>query len=867
MDTKKSGQPSDKPDWHELRHQILASLDLRAEAELLGVKFCGESPNGSGWLSCHAVDREDRSPSAAVCVAGKNGTLGLYKDLGGGSDKAISFFELAAKLGKFHDWREARRHYADQAGIKIPGDDFDANEQVQWRPWNRNTARAWCEQYKKGITLDQLEAFGARLCRWPIKIADPYTCIALPGYRDADGDPAAWVLYRTDGQEFPAFESTKKHVKARKCHNLRDGKDAWLNAGGPEAWATATRFWKCEGPTDAIALQAILPPGELAISNAVGCKADLSRVPLTLFASKPVIVCPDADKPGQDGAEKHARSIAASGAGETRIIRLPFPVAEKHGKDLRDFICEEGTYSALLEFVDSVEPIDPAEAAKPAHDVENYQTVYNGDKAEKHCLPLSAIAKRIHDSRDGWPRSISGLLFVEGRPSGRVPDLSAIRPISNPNDLFAWLRETGQIRWTKAAVDATPANREELFSYLCANAREHYRGVAYLPHHPKISGLHYVEPNLPESTGEALTEFLDHLNPETSTDRDLLLAAMLTLGWGGPAGQRPAFLMTSKHGRGAGKTKTAEAIAEIWGGAISANLSSKKHMDEFRSRLLDDSGLACRAALIDNVKGVISSSEIESLITTKVIDGKRMYHGDYRRDNYLTWFVTANSPSLSKDLADRSVVIKIGKPKVDDFGGWVDSFLSTNRPALLADLFAILEGPDRCEISRGNLDRWNAWQRAILAKFPNGDKLAVAIRDTRPTVDVDSEEAEHVAEEIEKMIRGVKIDGDRLDPALVYIAIPVTVLYSRLREMWGDKNLTDRMVRFRLNEMLGTAPLSCLQPNPSRHYGPRTMLWIGRNWTSTEGEDIRPDYPWSEEWRIKNGKHYDFDQGGTKSVF
>lgn len=402
MDTKKSDQQSDsKPDWHEIKHTILASLDLRAEAEALGVKFCGETPNGSGWLSCHAIDREDRSPSAAVCVAGKNGTLGLYKDLGGSGDKAISFFELAAKLGSFHDWREARRHYAEKVGVKIPGDDFDPDDQVHWLPWRRSTVLAWCENYKRGVTVEQLEAFGARLCRWPTKSSDPYTCIALPGYRDADSDAAAWVLYRTDGQEFPAYESPKKKIKARKCHNLKDGKDAWLNAGGTEAWSKASRFWKCEGPTDAIALQAILPPGELAVSNATGCNSDLARVPLALFSGRPVVIVPDADKPGLTGAEKHSRLIAASGAGESRMIRLPFPVAEKHGKDLRDFVNDGGTYEQLLELVDQAEAIDPAEAAKPPHDVENYQTVYNGDKAEKHCLPLSTIAKRIHDSRDG----------------------------------------------------------------------------------------------------------------------------------------------------------------------------------------------------------------------------------------------------------------------------------------------------------------------------------------------------------------------------------------------------------------------------------------------------------------------------------
>ncbi len=30
-------------------------------------------------------------------------------------------WEFAARFGRFGDWRNARKHYADRAGVKLPG--------------------------------------------------------------------------------------------------------------------------------------------------------------------------------------------------------------------------------------------------------------------------------------------------------------------------------------------------------------------------------------------------------------------------------------------------------------------------------------------------------------------------------------------------------------------------------------------------------------------------------------------------------------------------------------------------------------------------------------------------------------------------
>jgi hypothetical protein len=81
-------------DLRQACETILSHLDVRAEAEALGVEFAAASPSPRGWLPCRAVGRVDRNPSAAINV-GSDGLRGIYRDLGGLEGRATSFFDLA----------------------------------------------------------------------------------------------------------------------------------------------------------------------------------------------------------------------------------------------------------------------------------------------------------------------------------------------------------------------------------------------------------------------------------------------------------------------------------------------------------------------------------------------------------------------------------------------------------------------------------------------------------------------------------------------------------------------------------------------------------------------------------------------------
>ena len=73
--------------------------------------------------------------------------------------------------------------------------------------------------------------------------------------------------------------------------------------------------------------------------------------------------------------------------------------------------------------------------------------------------------------------------------------------------------------------------------------------------------------------------------------------------------------------------------------------------------------------LVDNVKtSRFSWSDLEALITCDYISGRKMYVGDGRRPNTLVVAITMNGACVSKDIAQRSVIIRLKRPTYS--GNW-----------------------------------------------------------------------------------------------------------------------------------------------------------------------------------------------------
>lgn len=352
--------------WQNAHAKILAGLDIRAEAESLGLALSHGEPSADGWLSCRAFDREDRTPSAAI-----NLQSGRYRDLGG-DGLSLSLWDLAARIGRYPDWRAARDALAAKAGVKLPGTSppADPAEHLAFRPWNA-LGDLWC-RHKPGVTAEAVLAAGGRLARY----RGQYTVVALPilGEQLADADPIGWVLWNVTGGDVPVFRGKGQPPVWRKMKTTNGSESGLMGLHGlvrlQSAPTPEQTVWSVEGPSDLMALWAAIP-SELRDTHLVACnsggaaetpKGWQSRV----CADRRAVVVRDADAAGEAGADKWAAWLAGpGGATEVRRVRLPYPVAKDHGKDLRDWLGEGHTFAELQALAEAAPIVQPATADAP----------------------------------------------------------------------------------------------------------------------------------------------------------------------------------------------------------------------------------------------------------------------------------------------------------------------------------------------------------------------------------------------------------------------------------------------------------------------------------------------------------------------
>lgn len=83
------------------------------------------------------------------------------------------------------------------------------------------------------------------------------------------------------------------------------------------------------------------------------------------FKNKIVYLCHDMDEDGQDGNRRVGRSLRKV-AKEVKIVRLPYPVKEKHGQDLTDYwLDREGDADEFRRLLEEAVPFDPAAVEEP----------------------------------------------------------------------------------------------------------------------------------------------------------------------------------------------------------------------------------------------------------------------------------------------------------------------------------------------------------------------------------------------------------------------------------------------------------------------------------------------------------------------
>ena len=196
--------------WKDAEQQITEVLDVAAEYRALGLHFAADAPAENGWQACHAFGRADHKPSAAVCVRGSG--RGRYRDLGGDGD-SLNLWEFAVRVGRFQDWREARKHFADRANIKLPsgGEPKRPDDQLEFsQQVSEAVLQIWSE-LKGGFTVRAVLDNGGCQARYPKKAKAELSQYVVafpvlngPGFTHADS--SGWVIANQTGADVTVFK-------------------------------------------------------------------------------------------------------------------------------------------------------------------------------------------------------------------------------------------------------------------------------------------------------------------------------------------------------------------------------------------------------------------------------------------------------------------------------------------------------------------------------------------------------------------------------------------------------------------------------------------------------------------------------------
>ena len=312
---------------------------------------------------------------------------------------------------------------ATYVGVK-PTSDSDPAKDLEWREWAPALAKIFCAM-KPGITEEALLANGARMAQYKKQ----FKVIAIPiiGESLDNEKPTGWVIAQATGATLPKYNRSGEvvgQVGWKTTHHSGSG------FCGTHAIARLTTpglvetCWKCEGMSDFLTLFSAIPPGDrdriACLTNAHGT-SQLPRWMAGVLASVNVNIVHDADEPGQAGAETWAIAVSSQQRETTtRNVRLPYDIAPKKGKDLRDYLNEGRTYADLAALAER-EPIINA-VKKPSGDgaTDDYSN-YKHPHYERvlKCLQLEVL----YEDKSGAIRLFSTLL----RKSSTVRDVTRLR--------------------------------------------------------------------------------------------------------------------------------------------------------------------------------------------------------------------------------------------------------------------------------------------------------------------------------------------------------------------------------------------------------------------------------------------------------
>jgi hypothetical protein len=449
----------------------------------------------------------------------------------------------------------------------------------------------------------------------------------------------------------------------------------------------------------------------------------------------------------------------------------------------------------------------------------------NGGPAPRVPLTPQAVTAAVLRATGGWPKACGCQLFVPG------PDY-APQWLDDPTALFAWLSTTvgrtgGLVEWGRGE-GMVP--KPEYYVHLLG-AVEQYQDVQTYPHFPPRPGTYYLHPALPGGGSGAFDQLLDELKPATDTDRDLIRAFFLTLAWGGKLGGRPIFIFeASAHdgrpGQGAGKSTAAMMAGKLFGGSLNISLATADDL-QVQTRLLSEQGRKARLVIFDNLKGTrVSNSLVESYVTADVISGRELYVGEGTRPNIVTWVITANQPSLSKDFVGRAYPVRIIPPRYSPkWTARTDRLVADHRWQIIGDILAELRAEPTATLADGEWSRWPEWEADVLCRVCDPRPLIEVVGGRREDLDDDDATTEAVREALVEYLDRSKIPSAEC----LHVTLPTPILVEALGKLCphGPSPIT-----------VGRWLNSMTIPGLTKRRSGRARVWI---WKGEEATDSHPD--------------------------
>ena len=551
-----------------------------------------------------------------------------------------------------------------------------------------------------------------RESRYEKLLAEGYKEVARYEYRDLAGAVRHFTV-RLQHPEKPGKEFVQGHENG-------DGTTRWTLKGvdtvlyrlpeiAPSDWVLI-----CEGEKSADRLAALGIPSTTAPMGAGKWHDSYSDA----LRGKDVAIFPDNDAPGTEHAALVARALHGV-ASTVKIVDSwhSYMPAKAGIDDWLDHSTDRGP-DALHALIADAPEWHPAPApsnidaytgptpealaaAKQANSVpfRNYVPVEvevekRGRKSKEvtkeprgHAAMLDDLFKRFL----GFPRKVGdGRLFDYDRDSGTIIDLD------DAETLLAWIARRSKHNPDWSRGDATCSPRQFRASVLATCER--YESISVTPDWPTRPDVYYAHGPLPAPCPQfsRFNAFCAHFLPASDIDAALIRAFACCPLWYVPGLPRPSWIIDSHDGQGSGKSNLVELVAELYGHppVKTSKQELSTNLQQLTRRCLSNPGRNARIMLVDNVTGDFQSPELADLITSKHITGMAPYgHGEECRPNNLVYTITANSATVSTDLADRSIYIHVRKPSPHELAGWKDriqAYIAAHRMEIFSDIIAML---------------------------------------------------------------------------------------------------------------------------------------------------------------------------------